>query len=271
MKYQISDWAHRFENSSSRKLKELNWVAIPTGMHDEGYIMLIDHPNGAAHFGAWVAIIQIASKQNPRGALPNGKLSQSLGGLCQSLGRISRLPSEIFEEVIPRLIEIGWLEISAESASVSAESASVSAESPGTLGKSADTDIHTDNKTDNKQTNKLSSVKATSTFENSTPTHVTETNGNGNGWHAFIEAYESTGRQTIPADFKHCQALWKKLDLAEQLACVSGIRRDIEGQKYSGPEFWPKPKKYLLDHEWERKPQKRRKPGRDLMEGVFDA
>jgi hypothetical protein len=97
-------------------------------------------------------------------------------------------------------------------------------------------------------------------------------NSNGNGWTAFQEVYQSTGRQTTEADFANCKPLWTKLELADQLACVKGIRRDIEKHKYSGPEFWPKPRKYVFEREWDRKPQPPKKGGkRDLMEGVFDA
>src|SRR5262249_15995151 len=67
------------------------------------------HPNGAAHFGAWIAIIEIAAKQDERGTLPCG-----IGGISKTLSRISRIPSTIFDEALPRLIEIGW--ISGESA-----------------------------------------------------------------------------------------------------------------------------------------------------------
>jgi hypothetical protein len=100
-----------------------------------------------------------------------------------------------------------------------------------------------------------------------------------NRWFEFRQAFTQTGRELIESDFdtKHhtascfcAKCLWLKLDLAEQLACVKGIRRDIEKQKFSGPEFWPKPKTYLSKREWERKPQTRKK-GRDVMEGVFNA
>lgn len=218
--------------------------------------MLIDHPDGAAHFGAWIAIVQIASKQNPRGTLPNGKISQSVGGICQSLSRISRLPSSLFENLIPRLIEIGWLEILADSANASGASANTSAESASTSGKSADTDIHTDRE------GKGIQRKSVETNTISKPSHISERSAreeNGNGWTAFIEAYEATGRETISSDFSHCEANWKKLVLADQIACVSGIRRDIEAQKYSGPEFWPKPKNYIAAREWERKIKPRKK------------
>jgi len=268
--YRICNWNHRFENSSSRKLKRLDWVALPNAMDIEGYIVLVDHPNGAAHFGAWIAIVQIASKQDPRGTLPNGKTSQSLGGICQSLGRISRLPAGLFEEVLPRLIEIGFLEISAESPGTSADSPGTSADSPGTSAKSADTDIHT-GKTD-KQTEQRKTVETSSSISNQ-KIHAHMQNENGaHGWAEFAEAYIATGRETTAADLANSKPVWTKLSLGDQVACLSGIRRDIEHHKYSEPAFWPKPKKYLLEREWTRGPQAPKKNSkRNLLEGVFDA
>jgi hypothetical protein len=262
--YRICNWDHRFENSSSRKLKRLDWVALPNAMDIEGYIVLVDHPNGAAHFGAWIAIVQIASKQDPRGTLPNGKTSQSLGGICQSLGRISRLPAVLFEETLPRLIEIGWLEILGDSADALGKSATTLGDSADALGKSADTDIHT-NKQTNRQTEQRKIPETSSNLL--TPNiHAHMQNGDSaHGWAEFTEAYIATGRDTTAADLTNSKPIWKKLSLGDQVACVSGIRRDIEYQKYSGPEFWPKPKKYLIEREWTRKPPTRRTEQKETL------
>jgi hypothetical protein len=248
MSYRIAEWSTRFENSSSRKLKRLDWVAIPNSMDIEGYIILVDHPDGAAHFGAWIALIQIASKQFPRGNLPNGKTSQSLGGICQSLGRISRLPVNLFEELLPRLIEIGWVEILGESANVSGGSADASGDFPSTSGKSADTDIHTNKHRRESSTQESSSSKKQNIYP---PNPLSS---NGNHWGEFTEAYVATGHDSTPADFTNAKTLWNKLGLADQIACVSGIGRDVKLKKYSGPEFWPKPRKYIHEREWERNP-----------------
>ena len=109
MAYRIRDWGKHFENHDSRKLKRLDWVSIPNKTDGEGYTALVDHPNAAAHLGAWYAIVEAASKQSTRGQLPAG-IPPDLGGISRSLGRMSRLPSDVFREVIPRLLEIGWLE-----------------------------------------------------------------------------------------------------------------------------------------------------------------
>lgn len=105
MAYRIRDWKKHFEVASSRKLKRLDWVALPVKLDGEGYTYLVDHQNGAAHYGAWVAMMGIAAKQKERGALPEGT-----GGLSATLARISRIPLSVFNEVIPRLLELEWIE-----------------------------------------------------------------------------------------------------------------------------------------------------------------
>ena len=105
----IRDWDAIYENNRSREYKKLNWVPIPNRMDGDGYTELVDHPNGAAHFGAWIAIVQVASRSNPRGCLVRD------GGRphdAASLARITRLPVDIFREAIPRLLaSIGWLKV----------------------------------------------------------------------------------------------------------------------------------------------------------------
>lgn len=108
MTYKIRDWEHVYENNRTRTLKHLEWVPVPNRMDGDGYTELLDHPNGAAHLGAWLALIQIASKCEPRGTLMReGERPHD----SASLGRISRIAPEVFDEAIPRFVEIGWLEV----------------------------------------------------------------------------------------------------------------------------------------------------------------
>lgn len=109
MSFRVKNWADIYENNRTKELKRLEWVPIPNAMDGAGYTELVDHPNGAAHFGAWIAILEIASRQKIRGEIP-----QASAGTAQALARISRLPIEIFMEVIPRLSVIGWIEKTAE-------------------------------------------------------------------------------------------------------------------------------------------------------------
>lgn len=104
--YSIVDWDQHFENNRSRDLKDLAWVPVPNKMGGDGYTELLDHPNGAAHFGAWITIIEIASRCRPRGTLLRGT---SEPHDLRSLSRLSRVPISVYEEAIPRLIKLGWL------------------------------------------------------------------------------------------------------------------------------------------------------------------
>ena len=117
-------------------------------------------------------------------------------------------------------------------------------------------------------------MKATSISKNSNlseriPERGTEsTNGHTeNGWDTFREAYMETGKDLIAADFSakrhsgNCfcaKCEWAKLEMADQIAAVKGIRERIEAGSYSEPDFWPKPKNYLADREWTRRVKPRR-------------
>lgn len=105
--YRVRDWREHFENSETRKLKRLHWVPLPCKQDGDGYTELLDHEHGAAHFGAWTAMVQLAAKCDPRGSLLR------LPGIPhdpRTISRITRIPREIVAEAIPRLLKIRWLE-----------------------------------------------------------------------------------------------------------------------------------------------------------------
>jgi hypothetical protein len=113
----IIDWEKNFEPlKGSRAVKgRLSWVRIPIKMDGAGYTALVDHENGAAHFGAWLAIVEIAGAQEigKRGVLPRapGSNPHDHHGIFQALASISRVRPAMFAEALPRLLyEIGWLE-----------------------------------------------------------------------------------------------------------------------------------------------------------------
>jgi hypothetical protein len=105
----VRDWDALYENNRTRGYKKLNWVPVPNKQDGDGYTELVSVPNGAAHLGAWLAILQVASRCDPRGVLQReGHRPHD----AASLARMTRLPVEVFEEAIPRLLgSIGWLEI----------------------------------------------------------------------------------------------------------------------------------------------------------------
>jgi hypothetical protein len=103
----VRNWT-RFESYRTRRLKSIQSFRVPTNPDSEGYVDLLSHENGGAHFGAWVAILRVASQCTPRGTLvrDNGRPYTAT-----SLARMTRMSEATLDEAIPRLLEIGWLEV----------------------------------------------------------------------------------------------------------------------------------------------------------------
>lgn len=106
--YRIVDWDKHFENNRSRELKSLDWVPVPNKHDGDGYTELLSHPHGPAHFGAWVAIVQVASKCEPRGTLiRDGQRAHDAG----TISRKTHFPAAVMQEALSRLCgSIGWIE-----------------------------------------------------------------------------------------------------------------------------------------------------------------
>ncbi len=117
----VRDWNKHYENNRTRELKRMEWVPTPNRMDGDGFTELLDHPNGVAHFGCWNLCLQVASRCNPRGVLVR---SDNRPHDAVSLARMTRVPAAMFQEAIPRLLVIGWLEsVTREVAGISQESA----------------------------------------------------------------------------------------------------------------------------------------------------
>jgi len=105
--FRIRDWAGRFENNRTRDLKYMEWVAFPNPLGGDVYAELLNHPDGAAHWGFWCACVFLASKCAPRGTLLRE------GGVPhtqRSIALTCRIPADICGEAAGRLIQLGWLE-----------------------------------------------------------------------------------------------------------------------------------------------------------------
>jgi hypothetical protein len=70
--YRINNWSALFENNRSRQCDKLSWVPVPNSHDGENYSMLMDQPNAAELYTAWILMLQVASKCNPRGTLTRG-------------------------------------------------------------------------------------------------------------------------------------------------------------------------------------------------------
>lgn len=106
--YRVKDWEIHFENNRTRELKKLDWLPVPNRHDGDGFSELMEHENGVAHYGAWMLITQVASKCDFRGTLMrDGARPHD----AASLARVTRGKTQFFEEALPRLVQIGWLEI----------------------------------------------------------------------------------------------------------------------------------------------------------------
>ena len=106
MLLEITNWQENFENSRTRQIQNLSFVLIPNDMSGDGYTELLDDPDGPQHFACWIAILAIASKCEPRGLLIR---KNGLPHDARSMARISRIPQEIFDVALLKLLDIKWL------------------------------------------------------------------------------------------------------------------------------------------------------------------
>ncbi len=67
--YSIRDWEKHFECSQSKRADKLSWVATPNKHDGKSFRRLIQMKNGTALYGAWILIVQVASKCPVRGIL----------------------------------------------------------------------------------------------------------------------------------------------------------------------------------------------------------
>jgi len=95
--YVIKDWNKIYENNRSRELKNSSWVPIPNKLDGDGYTLIMTQKNGAAIYGAWIALILLASKCDVRGTLLRGNGEPHN---IDSISRITRLNVDLVEEMI---------------------------------------------------------------------------------------------------------------------------------------------------------------------------
>lgn len=107
MPYRITNF-ERFMHPDAKRGSTMPWVKTPTNHDGLGYLALMDHPNGEAHFGIWNIILQLAANGSPRGVLATDG-GRILGAKEISLKTRAKVP--LVEEAISRLLEIGWLEV----------------------------------------------------------------------------------------------------------------------------------------------------------------
>ena len=131
--YQIKNWNTHYENAKSRETERCRFCCIPNKQDGLGYGLLLAEPNGEALYGAFVAVVLVASKQKNR----DGWLTDN--GLPTGHPLTARLLSvkcRISEATIARMLEVAattdidWI-VALTTAEVSAKYPPVTLEQKG--------------------------------------------------------------------------------------------------------------------------------------------
>lgn len=237
----VTDWSDRYENNRTRELKRLDWAPIPNQMDGDGYTELLSHPNGAAHYGAWLALVLIASRCDTRGQLmrSGGKPHDA-----ESLSRISRIPVKVFREAIPRFVDIGWLSakpldhvtIPHPSATLPQDDAGIPQE--GAASRARDERNGTEgNGTEGKEPQERANGKS--------PHPILDAD-----WFEFRIAAEESGMGGSEPDWDDAfRWHWRLMDFGLRLAALQGLA-DRRGT--DDPAIKSLPQNYLKQRKWER-------------------
>lgn len=108
----IKDWDQHFENAASRKLQKLYHVMLPARYDGSRYAELILSPHGVERYAAWCTLLGIAASGGLGGPGQRGYIRRSDGSphTPTSLSFVTRIPQAVYEDAIPALLKIGWLE-----------------------------------------------------------------------------------------------------------------------------------------------------------------
>ena len=104
--YKIANWGETYENADTRKRKSLFWVLVPNAHDGLGFCSIMEREDGPAIFGAWVLILQVASKCSNRGSLTSSK---GRPYTARDIATITRAPVESIQDALNVLVEIGWV------------------------------------------------------------------------------------------------------------------------------------------------------------------
>jgi hypothetical protein len=108
--YSISGWHKKYENNRTKELVSMTWVPVPNKHDGEGYTLTLAHENGPALFGCWMAIVQVASKCDPRGTLLRDTQKPHNS---ESISRLTRFPVDLVQCALDFFSseDMRWLEV----------------------------------------------------------------------------------------------------------------------------------------------------------------
>ena len=106
MTWAIAKWGENYETYESRRLKSMPWVRLPCDLASSGYVeMLTEHEDGEAHFGAWVAVLELAVRCPERGVLTR---SNGRPHTVKSMAAVTRFREATIDAMLGRAVDMGW-------------------------------------------------------------------------------------------------------------------------------------------------------------------
>jgi hypothetical protein len=108
--YTVTGWDKIYENNRTRMLKDLMWIPVPNCHDGQGYCILMEDPAGTELLGAWLLILQVASKCPTRGTLAR---KDGKPHTAATIARQTRSRPEVIQAALDKLTdpEIGWLQV----------------------------------------------------------------------------------------------------------------------------------------------------------------
>jgi|GEM_PF-4132925 len=104
----IKNW-ERFENAEARRLKRLNWVALPLRLDGLHYRRLVNTEDGIEAYAVFTALLAVAARADKRGALSDDR---GKAYTTADLALLTSIPETTIERAIAILSSnaITWLE-----------------------------------------------------------------------------------------------------------------------------------------------------------------
>lgn len=107
--WRIKDWNEHYENAASRQVTRAAWAPVKNKQDGDSYLALLDHDNGPAHYGCFIAIVLLASKCSPRGTLVQ---STGVPHTAETISKKTHMPARLVEDTLQRCSNatVAWVE-----------------------------------------------------------------------------------------------------------------------------------------------------------------
>lgn len=107
--WRIKNWDQHFENNKSREVADARWVPVKNKQDGDGYLALIEPPDGVACYGAFVAVVLLASRCKPRGLLLQ---SNGVPHTPETIARKTHVPASLIHKALQRCADpkVDWVE-----------------------------------------------------------------------------------------------------------------------------------------------------------------